>query len=176
MKCKDGYIYFAPQNKCIPQANSIYSPKEQRNIGAVAIGSIALGGILGWLMRDKEDRRHPHDAHERNLILEYNMADFIPQIDLIDFHYLESDEIQEINDGITIGVVKRLKEVEDQGGFDSLYFDLQETQNFIEKEAEQEDAYNVIVPIVNHINDLQQIMDHFDSVEDMIEYMDGSWE
>jgi len=175
-KCKENEIYFAPQNKCIPNLHKSDNTKENVTFG---IGAVVLGGLAGWLLgrnSSVDTKRHPHDAHERNLILEYNMTDFIPLIDLIDFHDLEKEDIKEINDGITIGVVKRLKEIEDQNDFDSLYFDLQETQDFVEKEADQEDAYDMVAPIINHFQNINQIMDHFETVDEMIEYLDGNWE
>jgi hypothetical protein len=175
-KCKEGEIYFAPEQKCVPKMTT--KPMDVKETATYGIGAVILGGLAGWVLgrNSAEEQRHPHDAHERNLILEYNMTDFIPQIDVIDFHYLDEDETKEINDAITIGVVKRLEEIEDQEDFDSLYFDLEETQKFVENEGQQEDAYDLIIPIVNHIQDLQQVLDHFDNVDEMIDYLNGDWE
>ncbi len=42
--------------------------------------------------------------------------------------------------------------------------------------GQEEDAYDSIVPIVNHIQDLQQVLNHFDYIDEIIEYLDGEWE
>ena len=174
--CKDGEIWFPPENRCIKKLTT--KPMNTTENVSYGAGAIIIGALAGWVLgrSSDDDDNENHTLHERNLILEHDMADFIPNISLIDIQYLDAEEITEINDAITIGVVKRLEEIEDQEELDSLFFDLEATQNFIETEADQEDVTDLVIPIVNHIQDMIEVLEHFETVDEMIEFLNGQWE
>lgn len=172
--CKEGEIYFAPKGECIPNLNSSKNRYEKAKVAGAALGSTVLGLIIGWLLGKDDDDEEITPA-QQHAIQKHDLDDFVPNLDDIDIQYLEPEDIINMSQAITIGTVKRLEAVEDEDEFDSLFFDLEELQNFIEQRAIDEDVYDSVAPIVNHIQDITQIMNHFGNAPDSAEYLGGKF-
>lgn len=182
-KCKEGEIYFAPKNKCVPKMDT--KPTDMKETATYGAGAIVLGALAGWVLgkASADDDDVVSDIDKSLLINEYHLNDFIPNIQQIPFDDLDGSEIESVNYAITVGLINRLSDLELEGDNQEhqdsptiIFDDLQQLQKYVENEGQEEDAYDNIVPIVNHIQDLQQVLNHFDYVDEIIEYLAGEWE
>lgn len=163
-KCKDGYIYFPPQNKCVPKMGTIHAPNEQKKIGGLIAGSAVVGGLLGWLLRDEAEDQKDEEAYEQKLISDYALDRFIPNISELDYGSIDMDEAYRISEGILKEVELRNAQFESETDEEALIDDLEELQGFIEREAIEAGEYDNVIPIVNSIQDMIGIL-----VQDEIE-------
>ena len=154
MKCKDGYIFFPPEGKCVPRIGSINSPHEKKKIGMVIGGSALLGGFLGWMLRDNEEDQKDAEAYLDKLITDHNLDKFFPQISDFDWYFVE-DNSEAINENILKEAELRYAESETEEELQSLIIDLEVLQNYLEQEAVHDGEHDVVAPIIEIIHAIQ---------------------
>ncbi len=154
-KCKDGFIIHPPTGKCVPKIGSIHSPYEQKKIGAVALGSVMLGGLLGWLLKDNSENEEDLEAFKKEIIYDHYLDDFIPNIIDLDITELSDSDIAQINDNIFQEIeYRQAQELAPEETIE----DLENLKDYLEREAIDQGSNDNIFPIVSHIEKIIDLL------------------
>jgi hypothetical protein len=155
-KCKDGFIMHPVTKKCVAKMGTIHTRAEQEKIGGVVLGSIVIGGLLGWILRDEAEDQKDEDEYKARLINEHALDRFVSDIAYIDYTSLDEDEVYRIKDQIMNESLSRFAQIEDDNELQELIDDLEVLQDYMERDSIEQGDYDSVIPFVNHIQDIKQ--------------------
>ncbi len=119
-------------------------PTDVKETATYGAGAILVGALAGWVLgkASADDDDVVSDIDKSLLINEYNLNDFIPNIQQISFDDLDQSEIETVNYAITIGLLNRLTAIESEGDNQDhqdsptiIFDDLQQLQRYVENEG-----------------------------------------
>lgn len=155
-------VYFPPEDKCVPRMTT--KPMDIKETASYGAGAVVLGALAGWLFgRSQKDADFPEELERDDLIQQYDLNDFIPDVNSIDLEFLDKDDFLLLNPYISRGTLRRLEEVEDDYDFDRLFEDLGALQ-ILMNNADNEDT----IVVTEHIDNLQETLSFYEYIDDML--------
>jgi hypothetical protein len=131
-------VYFPPEDKCVPRMTT--KPMDIKETASYGAGAVVLGALAGWLFgRSQKDADFPEELERDDLIQQYDLNDFIPDVNSIDLEFLDKDD------------------------FDRLFEDLGALQ-ILMNNADNEDT----IVVTEHIDNLQETLSFYEYIDDML--------
>lgn len=155
-ECPNGYIWFPPEQRCVPLKGSIHTKAVQKEIGAVALGSVILGGVLGWMFRDSEQDEIDQQEYIDSLISEYNLDGFIKEIADLEIENLDESQVEVLIDQVGNGIIFRWSQSESEDDINTLLEDLNVLQQVLMFSALDDGEQSTILPLDRKIDEFKE--------------------
>ena len=167
------HIYFPVTGQCVPKMKS--KPVSNTETTMISAGSVVLGALAGWLLSKSSSEDFEEELELHEMINDYHLTDFIPNIDEINFYDLSDSQTNLVNKYVAKGVLERLEQVDDVEAFESIFTDLQVLEQYIIEQSEYVDLTGdekvQVDTLVANINNIQEILGFYEQLDDMVEAM-----
>tara|TARA_R110001592_G_scaffold142674_9_gene364931 strand:+ start:1300 stop:1851 length:552 start_codon:yes stop_codon:yes gene_type:complete len=174
--CKSTELYNPIIGKCVPKMTS--KPMSTTETVGISTGGILLGALAGWVLAKSQgdtDEDFEQEIETDALIDQYELTDFIPNLNSLDLDNLSDRQVVIINNFIAKGVVRRLENIDDVDSFEEVFSDLVVLQDLIIKESNYEelslDSQSQIQMLTSQIDNIQEILSFYENIDDMIDVM-----
>jgi hypothetical protein len=173
--CKSNELYNPMIGKCVPKMTS--KPISVTETAGISVGGILLGALAGWVLAKNQgdDDDFEREIETDALIERYDLTDFIPNLDDVNFDDLSDRQVDILNKFIAKGVIERLENVDDLDAFEEIYVDLATLQNLIIEQSDYEnlpsDSQAKVQMLTSQIDNIQEILSFYEDIDDIIEAM-----